>query len=77
MPHLVPISGKEMAKIAEKLGFIRIHQVGSHCVYQHPDGRRTTIPIHSNEDLIIGLIHDILKQMKLSRTDYDKFRQKV
>lgn len=41
---LAPISGKELCKIVEKLGFIKIHQAGSHCRYAHEDGRKTTIP---------------------------------
>ena len=77
MPRLIPVSGKEMCKILEKPGFEKIHQVGSHCVYKHLDGRKTIVPVHGNEELIIGLVHDILKQIKLSREDYEKLRQKV
>ncbi len=75
MPRLIPISGKEMCKLVEKLGFEKKHQKGSHCVYTHPDGRRTAVPIHGNEDIILPLLSDILKQIKLSRDEYEKLRK--
>jgi len=74
---LVPISGKKICKILEKLGFEKIHQVDSHVRYVHPDGRKTVVPVHSNEELGKGLLNEILKQVKLSRAEYDKLRQKV
>lgn len=77
MPRLISVSGKKMCKIVERLGFQKVHQVGSHCVYKHSDGRSTVVPLHGNEELIIGLLHDILKQIKLSRDEYDKLRQEV
>lgn len=74
---LVLISGKKMCKIVEKLGFQKVHQVGSHIRYLHPDGRRTVVPVHGNEDLGRGLLKEILKQIKLSRDEYEKLRQEV
>ena len=77
MPKLVPISGREMCKLLEKEGFLKIHQVGSHVRYKHPDSRVTVVPVHGNEKLGKGLIAEILKQCKISREDYDKLRRKV
>jgi len=74
MSRLILISGKEMCKILEKLGFQKVHQVGSHARYIHPDGRRTTVVIHGNEDLSIGLLKDILKQAGLSREEFERLR---
>ncbi len=71
------ISGRDMCKIVEKIGFTRIHQVGSHVRYVHNDGRKTVVPVHGNEILGRGLINEILKQIKLSREAYEKFRLKV
>ncbi len=71
---LVPVSGKEMCRIVEKLGFQKIHQAGSHVRYLHPDGRKTTIPVHANEELGKGLLLEILKQIKISREDYERLR---
>ncbi len=72
---LIPISGKEMCKMVEKLGFQKVHQVGSHIRYVHQDGRKTTIPVHGNEDLGKGLIIEILKQIKITREDFERLRR--
>ena len=77
MGKLVPISGKKLCKILEKLGFEKIHGKGSHLRFKHPDGRRTVVPIHANEALGIGLLSAILRQIKLSKEEYEKLRMKV
>ena len=74
---LIPISGKQMCKLVEKLGFQKAHHVGSHARYFHTDGRKTTIPVHANEDLGKGLLLEILKQIEITRDEYDKLRRKV
>jgi predicted RNA binding protein YcfA (HicA-like mRNA interferase family) len=77
MTRLLPISGRKMSKILEKLGFQKVHQVGSHARYIHPDGRKTVISLHGNEELSIGLLKEILNQVKISRDDYEKLRREV
>lgn len=72
---LIPISGREMCKLVEKLGFKKVHQVGSHIRYVHFDGRKTTIPVHSNEELGKGLLLEILHQIKITREEYEKLRK--
>ncbi len=74
MSKLVPISGKELCKILEKLGFEKIYGKGSHVRFKHSDGRRTVVPVHGNEDLSIGLLNAILKQCNISREEYDRLR---
>lgn len=77
MSRLLPVSGKDMCKILEILGFQKVHQVGSHARYVHPDGRKTVVPVHGNEDLGTGLIKEILKQSRISREMYEELRKKV
>ncbi|VVB89008.1 HicA toxin of bacterial toxin-antitoxin [uncultured archaeon] len=77
MKRLLPISGRKMSKILEKLGFQKVHQVGSHARYIHPDGRKTVVSLHGNEELGIGLLKEILKQIKISREEYEKLRRKI
>jgi len=72
---LIPISGRELCKLVEKLGFEKVHQAGSHVRYFHPDGRKTTIPVHSNEDLGKGLLLEILKQIKITKEEYEELRK--
>ncbi len=77
MTKLVPISGKKMCKLLEKLGFTLLYFKGSHARYKHTDGRITVVPVHGNEDLGKGLLLEILKQIKVDRKTYDKLRRKV
>ena len=72
MPRL---TGKEVAKVVEKLGFLYSHITGSHIVYKHPDGRMTVVHVHGNEDLGKGLLREILNQIKVSREEYEKLRK--
>ncbi len=74
MTKLVLVTGREMCKILEGLGFEKVHQKGSHVRYIHPDGRRTVVPIHGNELLGKGLILEILKQIKLTKEEYEGIR---
>jgi predicted RNA binding protein YcfA (HicA-like mRNA interferase family) len=66
------ISSKEMSKILNKVGFYEIHQRGSHIKFQHEDGRVVIIPFH-NDDLGRGLIRKILKEIKISISEYLAF----
>lgn len=76
MPKLVPISGKSMAKLLLKLGFVLLRSKGSHHFYYNENtGRSATIPIHKNEDLSVGLLKQILSDIGLSVEEYDKVRR--
>ncbi len=77
MTKLVPISGKKLCKILEKLGFEKTYGKGSHVRYRHTDGRRTVVPVHGNEEIGVSLLREILKQIKLSREDYEELRREV
>lgn len=77
MSKLPPISGKNLCKILERLGFEKVYGKGSHIRYKHTDGRRTVIPIHSNEDLSIALLKEILRQIKLDNEEYEKLRKNI
>lgn len=73
MSKLPRISGRELCKILEMIGFIKIHGKGSHVRFKHPDGRMTVVPVHGNEDLGPGLLLAILKQIKLTREEFEKY----
>ncbi len=71
MNKLPKVSGKELCKILEKLGFEKIYAKGSHIRFKHIDGRRTVVPVHGNEDLGPGLLTAILKQIKITREEFE------
>lgn len=77
MTKLVTISGKKFCKILDKLGFEKIYGKGSHIRFKHPDGRRTVIPVHGNEDLGEGLLRTILNQIDVDKEKYEELRKKV
>lgn len=54
MSKFPQIKARDLIKVVEKLGFLYRMQSGSHAIYAHSDGRRTTIPIHQTQ--IIGLM---------------------
>ncbi|MEK6845979.1 MAG: type II toxin-antitoxin system HicA family toxin [Nanoarchaeota archaeon] len=64
------LSAREVCKFLEQEGFEAIRQKGSHRFYRHPDGRTTTIPIHSNKDIGRGLLKAILEEINLSREEF-------
>lgn len=64
--YIMPLTGKEMAKLAEKNGWVEIRQNGSHHHFKHEDfDYIVTIPIHGNKDLGRGLESKILKDLGL------------
>lgn len=74
MAKLPKLTGKELGKIIEKMGFTFSHQTGSHLVYKHPDGRRTTIPHHTGEKIGPGLLNKIIKKdLQMSREEFEKY----
>ena len=71
--ELPVVSGKQMIKLLEKLGFRVVRIEGSHHRLHHPDGRVTTVPVHKNEDISRGLIHKIITEdVGISINEYIK-----
>ena len=72
MSKLPIVNAKQLEKLLLQLGFEIHRQKGSHRFYKHPDGRYTTIPHHSGEDLSRPLTKTILNQIDLSTEDFIK-----
>ena len=72
MTKLIIISGKKLCKILEKIGFKKIQGKGSHVRFKHPDGRRTVVPVHGNENIGKGLLREIIKQIRLTKEEFMK-----
>lgn len=74
MPKLPILTGKELTKILTRMGFIPIRQESSHIFFQHEDGRTTTVPVHSQEEIDIGLLNKIIKRdLQMSREEFLKY----
>ncbi len=73
MAKLPNLTGRELAKVVEKFGFVYSHTTGSHMVYKHQNGRRTTIPHHAGETIGPGLLNKIIKKdLRVTRDEFLK-----
>lgn len=71
MTKLPRVKSRDLVKVAQKLGFKFRDQSGSHAVYVHPDGRRTTISVHPSETIGIGLLTKIIKKdLKITKEEF-------
>lgn len=57
----MPMSGKDMLKLFEKAGWIKIRQKGSHVIIQKDGELPETIPMH--KELKKGLEQKLLKRL--------------
>ena len=69
MSNFPALTGKKLIKILKKIGFEITRIKGSHNFLRHQDGRCTTVPVHSNETLGIGLLSKILRDCELDKND--------
>ncbi|MCX5842698.1 MAG: type II toxin-antitoxin system HicA family toxin [Deltaproteobacteria bacterium] len=56
------IKGKDLVTFLETLGFTVIRQRGSHIRMKSDDGRYTSVPVHSGEDIPKGLLRKIIRE---------------
>ncbi len=69
----VVITGKELIKLLEKLGFKLVRVNGSHHRLKHDDGRVTTVSVHKNEDLPKGLLRKIIREdLQMEMEEFEK-----
>ena len=73
-PELPLVSAQVVIKAIERKGFIFKNQRGSHKVYKHPDGHRTTIPDHGNKPLDRSVLRRIIRDTNITVDDLRKKR---
>jgi predicted RNA binding protein YcfA (HicA-like mRNA interferase family) len=72
MTRLPRLKGKEIIRALEQMGFQRARSHGSHVFLKHPDGRVTTVPVHTGEIIGPGLLRSILRDVEVSVEDLVK-----
>jgi predicted RNA binding protein YcfA (HicA-like mRNA interferase family) len=72
MTRLPRLTGKEIVRALQKIGFGLVRTRGSHVFLRHPDGRVTVVPVHSGEIIGPGLLRSILRDIELSVEDLSK-----
>lgn len=66
MTERVPtLKARDLIRVLRRIGFIQTRSKGSHFIFKHPDGRMTSVPVHSGEDIGRGLLYDILEDVRL------------
>lgn len=75
MTRLALVTGAELARILERLGFSLVRQRGSHAYFRHPDGRATVVPMHKGETIGRGLLRAVLREIAVSTAAYEKLRR--
>jgi predicted RNA binding protein YcfA (HicA-like mRNA interferase family) len=64
------ISGKQLARLLERRGWLLLRIHGSHHIYgRERSAIRISIPIHGAQPLKIGLLRHLLKQAGLTESD--------
>ncbi len=64
------VSGKELAGVLERKGWILLRVQGSHYIYgKSGTDVRLSVPIHRNQPLKKGLLHHLVKVADLSKDD--------
>lgn len=54
------ITARSLLRILRKLGFVQVRSRGSHRRFVHPDGQKTTVPVHKGRDIPRGLLRQII-----------------
>ena len=75
------IKGKDLIAFLETLGFVVIRQKGSHVRMKSNDGRYTTVPVHSGEEVPKGLLRKIIREdLEMTLEDftetYEKYKRR-
>ena len=70
MSRLPTLKSRELIQVLERLGFRLLRKSrGSHWQFEHPDGRRTTVPVHKGRDIGPGLLRKILRDIEIDVDD--------
>ena len=61
---------REVVTLLERFGFVEVRQRGSHKQFRHPDGRSTTVPMHTGRDIAPPLLRQIARDIGLTVEEF-------
>jgi predicted RNA binding protein YcfA (HicA-like mRNA interferase family) len=67
-------SARDFQRLAQKLGFRKVRQTGSHERWNHGDGRAVTIPLHGGKEIGPPLFFKILRQLGVTLEEFHNLR---
>ena len=73
MPRLPRLRGREVLAALRHAGFAVLRVKGSHHFLQHPDGRRTVVPIYSGETIGPELLNKILRNAEVEFEEFESW----
>jgi predicted RNA binding protein YcfA (HicA-like mRNA interferase family) len=76
MSKLPLLTGLELIKILERIGFKTVRQKGSHVFLKHQDNRTTIVPIHKGKDVDRSLLRKILRDTEISPDEFKDILRK-
>jgi len=72
-PKLPAVTAKQLARVAQRLGFEFRRQKGSHAIYvRGSDQRRVVIPMHSGRDLKPKTLRGIIEDLGISPEEFQQ-----
>ena len=76
MSKLPILTGLELIKILEGIGFKTVRKKGSHVFLKHQDNRTTIVPIHKGKDVDRSLLRKILRDTEISTDEFKDILRK-
>lgn len=73
MAKLPRLKGKELIAALKRAGFEVIRVRGSHYFLMAQNGRRTVVPVHGGEDIGVGLLAKILRDVEMTAEELREF----
>jgi predicted RNA binding protein YcfA (HicA-like mRNA interferase family) len=64
------VSASEAIRALEKAGFFLARQSGSHRIYKNAEGRRASVPYHSDKELHPKILKSILRDADLTTEEF-------
>ena len=67
------MTGKEIVRALERVGWVEVRTRGSHVRLAHPDhAEHATVPVHSGELIGPDLLKSIMRQAGLTATELER-----
>ena len=74
MAKLPVVSGKEVVRRLEKIGFVFVRRKGSHMILRREAPTKMTVSVPDHKELKRKTLSNILKQIRPSVEEFDKLK---
>jgi len=70
MSSFTNVSGKELIKFIQSIGYILDKQNGNHRIFVHKYLKTITVPVYKKKLVKVGLLGGILKTIGISKVEF-------